>query len=371
MKSLFTIIAVLFFTASLAQDRYVIKGRVIDDSTDLAMEGASVICENTTKGTTTGSLGSFWLEVPAGGHNLVVSYTGYETQIVRVSMQQTAEEIVFRLRRQEKKMEEVVIQASNEVKDGWAKYGARFEDHFLGRSPFAALCSIENKEALRFYYSKKRNRLKVLSDAPLIVTNRALGYRIQYQLDSFFFEDNTLFSLYTGNAYFTELEGTAAEIAEWKKNREAAYFGSRLHFMRCYFDSTLNENGYIIEKMEDGIDGKPAFTVINDPYDTSFCVRIDSSLVEVNLFGKYRITYKEGSMDPTYLKANKYHPSSLYQLSTLELKNGFVITENGFFYEQTEVINSGYWAWKILADQLPYDYWPDEEMNTETEEQRP
>lgn len=365
MKLFFTLLSALFVTATLAQGSYVIKGRVLDDSTDLAMEGASVICENTTKGTTTGSLGSFWLDVPAGGHNLVVSFTGYETQMVRVSMERTEEEIVFRLRRQEKKMEEVVIQASNEVKDGWTKYGARFEDHFLGRTPFAELCSIENKETLHFFYSKKRNRLKVLADEPLIVTNKALGYRIQYQLDSFIFEDNTLFSLYTGNAYFTELEGTAAEKDKWKANREAAYYGSRLHFMRCYFDSTLDENGYIIEKMEEGVGGKPVFTVINNPYDTSFCVRIDSSLVEVNLFGKYRITYKEGSMDAAYLKANKYHPSSLYQLSTLELKNGFVITENGFFYEQTEVINSGYWAWKILADQLPYDYWPEEEMNTE------
>lgn len=362
MKSYFTLLMILFTTLTMAQDRYVIKGRVIDDSTDLAMEGASVICENTTKGTTTGSLGSFWLDVPAGGHNLVVSFTGYETQIIRVSMQNTDEEIVFRLKRQEKKMEEVVIQASNEVKDGWDKYGQRFTDHFLGRTPFAALCSIENKEVLRFYYSKKRNRLKVLADEPIVVTNLALGYRIQYQLDSFIFEDNTLFSLYTGNAYFTELSGTTAELAQWSNRRKEAYLGSRLHFMRCYFDSTLDENGYVIEKMEEGVGGKPIYTLVNNPYDTAISLRMDSSSVEVNLFGKYRVTYKLGSMDPAYLKANKYHPSSMYQLSTLELKNGFVITENGFFYEQTEVINSGYWAWKILADQLPYDYWPEEAL---------
>jgi hypothetical protein len=41
------------------------------------------------------------------------------------------------------------------------------------------------------------------------------------------------------------------------------------------------------------------------------------------------------------------------------LLNGFAITENGYFYEQREVTSGGYWAWKNLADQLPYDYWPD------------
>ena len=30
--------------------------------------------------------------------------------------------------------------------------------------------------------------------------------------------------------------------------------------------------------------------------------------------------------------------------------------ENGYYYDQKDWINQGYWSWKNLADQLPYDY---------------
>ena len=35
-----------------------------------------------------------------------------------------------------------------------------------------------------------------------------------------------------------------------------------------------------------------------------------------------------------------------------------LIEENGYFYDQSEVTNIGYWSWKKLAEVLPYDYLP-------------
>ena len=131
--------------------------------------------------------------------------------------------------------------------------------------------------------------------------------------------------------------------------------------MRCYFDSTLADNGFVIEHIyNDTINAKPKIRSVENPYDSAVYVLVDSVDKEINLFGKYRIVYTLQPMEKEYLVANKYPLSAKEQLSTLELLNGFVITENGFFYEQHEVINSGYWAWKNLADQLPYDYWPEE-----------
>jgi hypothetical protein len=77
------------------------------------------------------------------------------------------------------------------------------------------------------------------------------------------------------------------------------------------------------------------------------------------LVGKYLIEYSGEPMEKSYLQANKYPLSAKEQLSTVDLLDGFVITENGFFYLQKDVVNSGYWAWKNMADQLPYDYWPE------------
>ncbi len=362
MKTILSIILICFSFSVSAQSYFYIKGKVIDDSTRLPMENASVLCQNTTKGTITNKEGEFRLEVPAGGHNLVISYTGFESESVRISSSQdNSNELIIVLKKKENKLEEVVIQASSEVKDGWTKYGSHFSAYFIGSTPFSKQCSIENPEALKFYFSRKRNVLKVKAEEPVVVLNYALGYKIQYQLDSFIYDYGTKFSAYVGVAFYTEMDSTEEQKAIWVQNREKAYLGSRLHFMRCYYDSTLAENGFVIEEIfEDSITGKPKISTLENPYDTAVYVLVDSVDREINLFGKYRIVYTLAPMEKEYLLANKYPPSAKEQLSTLEFLNGFVITENGFFYEQTEVINSGYWAWKNLADQLPYDYWPEE-----------
>jgi hypothetical protein len=361
MKTILSIILALAAITVSAQSSFYIKGKVVDDSTKLPLDGASVLCQNTTKGTVTNKEGEFRMELPAGGHILVVTFTGYETESIRISSaQDNSSELSIQLKKKEKKLEEVVIQATTEVKDGWNKYGQQFRDYFLGTTPNAKQCMITNPDSLHFYFSKKRNRLKVKAEEPVIIFNYALGYKIQYLLDSFVYDYTTKFSTYTGITFYTELDSTAEQKQIWKKNREQAYYGSRLHFMRCYYDSTLNENEYVLEKIDtDSATGKFSFVKLEQPYDTTVYKISDSVDKEVSLFGKYRLTYKQGSMEKEYLIANKYSLTSKYQVSTLEFLNGFVISENGFFYEQTEVINSGYWAWKILGDLLPYDYWPE------------
>ncbi len=362
MKTLYSsILLLLSFTAS-SQSSFFIKGKVMDDSTKLPMEGASVLCQNTTKGTITNKEGEFRMELPAGGHNLYISYTGFESESIRISSSQdNSNELTIYLKKKEKRLEEVVIQASTEVKDGWTKYGKQFRDYFIGTTPFAAQCNIENPTNLKFYFSKKRNRLKVKCEEPVVIMNYALGYKIQYRIDSFIFDYTTKYSAYTGVAFYTPLDSSAEQMQKWKTNREKAYFGSRLHFMRAYFDSTLQDNGFVLEEIfADSISGKLKIKTLENPYDSAVYTLTDSINKEINLFGKYRLVYTLAPMEKDYLIANKYPLTSKEQLSTLEFLNGFVITENGFFYEVTEVINSGYWAWKILADQLPFDYWPEE-----------
>jgi hypothetical protein len=46
------------------------------------------------------------------------------------------------------------------------------------------------------------------------------------------------------------------------------------------------------------------------------------------------------------------------EISAIDIQNGFVIEENGYFYDQSDVTNIGYWSWKKLAELLPYDYIP-------------
>lgn len=366
---LFYITLITIFSAPVfAQTSFYVKGKVFDDSTGLPMEGASVVCQNTTRGTFTDRDGVFGLQLPMGGHNLVASFAGFDAATVRVtSATDNQESLEIRLRKKAKNLEEVVVQATNEVADGWQKHGKEFVAYFLGSTPNTEKCILSNPEALKFYFSKKKNRLKVKAEDPLKIINYALGYNIQYQLDSFIYEYNTKESSYNGTAFYIEMDSSEAQKSIWKTNRQKAYYGSRMHFMRCYYDSTLSLNEYVIKGIEfDSVTKKTITETLDNPYDSSYYGIINGSEKEVLLMGKYLVEYSGEPMERSYLEANKYPVSAKEQLSTLELRDGFIITENGFFYEQKSVVNSGYWAWKNLADQLPYDYWPEE-----TSEEKP
>ncbi|MGB8191181.1 MAG: carboxypeptidase-like regulatory domain-containing protein [Chitinophagaceae bacterium] len=345
----------LAFQSYAQRNEYIVTGKVIDQSSGQPLANASVFCQNTTLGTVSNSEGLFRLQVPNGGYDLVVSYTGFETNSVRISNESAAQPITIELKKQDKTMQEVAVVGSTELADGWAKYGKFFMDNFIGTTPNAALCSLENQSALRFFYSKKRNRLKILTREDLVITNKALGYKIRYQLDSFVFEYNTNISTFSGYPLYEELAGNDTEKLNWNKNREKAYMGSRLHFMRSWYDSTLAEEGFALERITDV---KAATGVaINNLYDSAFYL-VDSADTEISLTGRIRVTYRNELPQAGYLAQYKLPAHMRVQISTLDIADIFVIEENGYFYEQGDVINTGYWAWEKIAEALPYDYWP-------------
>ena len=359
MKLISCMTATLFWSLiAFSQDKYfTVTGKVIDEKTRQPMPNASVFCQNTTIGTTCDSSGSFFLRLTNGGYDLVVSYTGYETKVTRISNGNKENSgLTLELKEQDKSMAEVVVAGSAEVADGWTRYGRFFLNNFIGTTPNADQCIIENKDALKFYFYKKRNKLKVRAKEDLIITNNALGYRIRYQLDSFVYEYNNKVGSYTGYPLFEELTGTQDQQNTWKKNRYRSYLGSRLHFMRSLYDSTLSDEGFDIE-MSDSMDNNQ-FTALKNPYDGKY-YNVDSGDVEINIKGRLRINFRNLVPDKRYLTENNFPPTAKLQISILDISDGFVIEENGYFYEQSEVTNVGYWAWKKLAELLPYDYNPE------------
>lgn len=359
MKSIFCAMLVLIFSQlALSQQAYfIVKGKIIDEKSKQPMAGASVFCQNTTVGTTCDSAGNFFLRLKNGGYDLVVSYTGYETRMSRISNgNEENNAMTIELKEQDKAMSEVVVAGSAEVLDGWDKYGQFFLRNFLGTTPNADQCTLDNKEVLKFYFYKKRNKLKVRAREDLIITNLALGYKIRYQLDSFVYEYNNNIGSYTGYPLFEELPGAPEQQQVWKKNRFRSYIGSRLHFMRSWYDSTLADEGFTIELVDSADNSK--FTKLSDTYNPGIYA-VDSGDVAISLKGRIRISYSGQLPDQKYLTINKFPLSARQQVSALDLTDGFVIEENGYFYEQSEVTNLGYWAWKKLAELLPYDYNPE------------
>jgi hypothetical protein len=357
MKNLMILLlSVTCCTTLLAQEKsFSVLGKVIDAETKLPMAGASAYCQNTTQGTVSNNEGMFYMRLPSGGYDMVVTYTGYEKKVFRISNSQPgADTILVELAKADQSLSEVAVVASTEDPEGLTKYGKFFSENFIGNTHFASQCTIQNPEVLKFYYSKKRNRLKIMAREDLIILNYALGYKIRYQLDSFSYDYSSSITQYTGSPLFQEMDSTEEVKAQWKKNRARTYLGSRMHFMRSFYDSTLAKQGFIVEKLNDDPQSVKGTFITNFYNEQDYLA--DSGDVEINWTGRYRISYGNVLPDKQFLEEYKLPPTTRFQITVLDIASAFVIEKNGYFYEQYDVINTGYWAWKKLAELLPYDY---------------
>ncbi|MGQ0737644.1 MAG: carboxypeptidase-like regulatory domain-containing protein [Bacteroidota bacterium] len=351
--------------------QFVITGTVLDSASKEPLAAASVFCQNTTLGTATNKQGEFSLSLKSGGYDLIFSYTGYQTQTIRVSGNNRLDILMVK---EEKSMGEVVLRNTFEVADGLARYGDFFMSNFIGATPNAARCVLQNPEALKFYFYKRSNRLKVLATEPVKIANHALGYNLHYQLDSFVYYYNSNSSTYRGYCLFTEMEGGDSLKTVRARARKKAYEGSKLHFIRSYYDSTVTEDGWIIDLLDENNDKK--FNKITDVYDSAYynvAVNVKDSIgadsvvhvvpagpeqVEIFYPRKISITYTKKSPEKEYLAKMKLPKGIPYCISYIDIKDWIAITENGYYFEQKDWINQGYWSWKNLGDLLPYDYTP-------------
>jgi len=354
-SSLHYLIFLSLFISPKVFGQFTVSGKVVDSASTEPLYGASVFCQNTTTGTTTNKQGEFSLSLKSGGYELIISFTGYQTREIRITNLDNAP-IQVALVKEEKAMEEVVIRSSNEVMDGWDKYGKFFLENFIGSTPNAAQCALQNPEVVHFYYYKKSEKLKVLATEAIHILNKALGYDLRYQLDSFMYYYKTQVSSYRGYCFFTEMNGNFSEQKAWSENRKKAYYGSKLNFMRSYYDSSLSDDNFEIAMLDETNDKK--FDPVQNPYDTTYYGVYDSTNeVEVSYPRKLSVTYKK-KPEPEYLQKFKLPKNVGAEISYIDLLDAIVIKENGYFYDQKNWINQGYWSWKNLADLLPYDYIP-------------
>jgi CarboxypepD_reg-like domain len=350
-----TILLIFSSLSIIAKAQFNVSGVILDSASREPLAAASVFCQNTTLGTTSNKQGEFSLSLESGGYDLIFSYTGYKTQTIRVSDNNKLEVLLIK---EDKSLGEVLLKNSFEVADGWAKYGDFFTKNFIGATPNADQCVLTNPEVLKFLFYKRTNRLKVLATDALQITNKALGYTMRYQLDSFVYFYNTNINSYRGYCLFSEMEGSDSLKKIWSANRSKAYFGSKLQFMRSYYDSTLTEDGWIIDMLNEDNDKK--FSKITNPYDTTYYGGMDSTMqIEIWYPRKISITYTKKGPEPEYLKKMGLPKSVPYPISYIDIKDWIAITENGYYYDQKDWVNQGYWSWKNLGDLLPYDYLPD------------
>jgi hypothetical protein len=361
MRIFFTVLICVFYSSLFAQGSFTVTGKIVDKATQAPLQAASVFAQNTTFGTTTDAAGNFRLKLPSGGYDLAVTFTGYETESIRITTASADEQpMTITLRAKDKAMEAVAIIGSNEVKDGWEKYGSFFLEHFIGKTAFSSQCTLVNKEVLKFYFSKRKNRLKVLATAPIEIKNDALGYTIKYTLDSFMYEYGTQLSLYTGYPLFEEMEPeSAGRKAIWAQNRQLAYNGSILHFMRSLHGKSLKEDGFQIQFLIKNGDTENAIEIKN--YYGALQYAKDDSTQTVQIMPNQlnlAVLYTKEKPDTAYLAQADADAPKNFQFSFLTFTpdNTLIIEQNGYYYDQNDIAINSYWTWEKVGDMLPYDY---------------
>lgn len=391
----------LFFFLCLANSglaQKLLKGVVLDAEKNTPVPKASVFLNNTSVGTTADNEGAFSFWLPAGRYELIVSSVGYATHNRSINTADAADFLTVKLTLKAPDLEAVIIEPFE--KDGWEKWGRWFTDNFIGTSALGRDCRIVNPEVIKFRNSKKSNTLTAVALAPLQIENKALGYRITYQLENFRYDFKQRYLLYAGYPFFEPLQGSDRRQRKWEVAREEAYQGSMLQFMRALYRNRLAEEGFEVRRLvkmpnaekqrvqavykasvradANGVlvsavnrDSTAYYNHILSQEDykpllgkellsgDSIAYAVDTTTAGLHFSDYLLITYKHRSLPAEYKQA--FPKSGEAMTSELSLINGrpVEVFSNGAYYNPEDLLSSGYWGWwEKIGTMLPFDYKP-------------
>lgn len=358
----------LFLIATELRAQSLVQGVVSSVDNGEPLPSASVFLANTTKGTTTDDKGRFQISnLPSGRFDLVVSYVGYETLVFQIHTD-SLKFYRIGLTPLANQLAEVKVKAQRGP--DWEANLLFFRQNFIGQSPVAAQCKLINPEVLWFDDNPADLRLTAGAREPLLIENQALGYRIKYQLKSFVFDSRQKAVTYLGYPVLEDLPArNARQKKRWLANRQKAYLGSTMHFMRALHQRTLAEDGFLVQRMIEKTD-----TVRSRPKTARYLIRDTlqyAQILDLGLSTTVRsrlqfqdllqVTYLRETEDPGYLKMQRpFGPppkASGTQTSVVHLQDSFIeIEANGNYYEPLGILVEGYWSWEKIAELLPLDY---------------
>jgi len=383
-----------------------IRGRVVNASGGEPIPGSSVFINNSSRGMVSDRQGEFELnDIPVGKHDLIVSSIGYETSVFSFDAGQLPLQLKIEMQVKVRELENVTVEPS--VEEGWDKWGRLFTDNFVGNIPNGLHCKIKNQKAIRFRYYKKSNRVTAFADEPVILENKALGYKISYQLEDFEVNFKSGATLFAGYPFFEEMEKNKKK---WERNREKAYQGSMMHFMRSLYQDKFASEGFEVRRMvrvpniekervkkkylpslnnrtitinsgsvsvnrsdslrEDSVDYYDRVMQQKDYTEIYGRELLTADSLVVQTDGNYKVifftdylyvTFKKETEDREYLLFHHERRSPTFQRSYIWLTNlnPIAIDANGSYYPPQEIFSMSYWGWEEkIANMLPLDYQP-------------
>ena len=357
LASSFALICVLTsgLTAQSIAQLSTFQGTLVDADTGVPLQDAHVFIASSLLGTVTDRNGQFLLKnVPPGAHRLYASMVGYESStqdtLVRANH---VYELTIRLQSTAVPLEEVVVNARKARR--WQRRLIKFQRLFLGETENSKLTTIVNPEVLSF--KSRFGNLSATASAPLIIENRALGYRIHYYLKEFDHYGNTI--KYDGEPSYQELvPADSIEAALWEEERGRTFFGSQRHFFLSLIAGRTKEEGfeiwrrYSLESNSGRFGVNPSSLLEPGPTPLEHMLTFNGVLEIV-----YTGEHEDEAFRRWQRMADWRRPGP--QRSFMELNHGpTLVDQTGEVIDPYGIVVYGYYAFERIADQCPKEYRP-------------
>ncbi|RYD71806.1 MAG: carboxypeptidase-like regulatory domain-containing protein [Sphingobacteriales bacterium] len=367
MKTLSVYIIYFFFSFSAGYAQHTLKGKILNAYTDKPIAGVSVYFNNTSIGTLSNEEGLFTIANAIEGE-LIISSVGFERIVYKTHKESLGKKtFTFKLQPKETVLQDVMIMPDATRQ----KYLNLFKENFLGITEEADMSRITNLAAVYFVKpSNDKHGIIALSDTPLTIINRKLGYRVSFDLVQFYLNEKDGRTSFYGYTRYNEM----ADKKKYIKNRKRVYYGSSLHFYRALIGNVLQPEGYDIYRIrEDTMKQQPgAVQVEVKKMDIAFTTKatdIISFDTATGLFfakwgPKLMVQYNRKPAGKDYLAHKRFLTGSLPNgfRSYLHLQADSLGIDNyGILLNPMDVFYSGYWIYEKAANLLPFNYYPDKE----------
>lgn len=371
----------------LGYSQVVLQGRIVNGDDDQPISGASIYLNNTSIGSSADEAGRFSFSIrQPGNYEVVVSSVGFEPLVfmLQVGKDKLAKRLV-KMKPVSNVLDEVVIEADPGA--GWRLWGRVFEEAFIGTGRYARSCKILNKEDIYFEYDKERRLLQAFARKPIVIENRALGYKINYLLHDFHIDNRRKTHFYAGYPHFVKIDTGK----KFERRRERAYKNSLMHFIRSLYNNNTIEEGFEVryvvkspnkekarvkriskEQKDYPDDSLSYYREVMKQEDSLSHLAPDlltaDSVVNVDDDGNkwfssahdLQIVGTKANEDPLFVTQQlNRRRGTQHPVSMLHFKPGsrVVIDANGNFYSAHDLLIGDYWGWASrISNMVPLDY---------------
>ncbi|WP_243349964.1 carboxypeptidase-like regulatory domain-containing protein [Parabacteroides sp. FAFU027] len=275
-----TLLLFLFFINQITHCQNILTGTILDETTKIPIDYASVYISGTTIGAYTDAKGHFSLKDVTFPCQLVVSHVAYNVN-TNIINENSPKEITIYIREKTRLLNEVQV-ADKSMRD---KNIREFKLAFLGDDYWGSHAILRNDSVLIFSHRTdtvrrssdsmdfvKQRKYKsigensqwsadsstiitctpvfsVQSKAPLMIELPLLGYTVFVDLVRFSLKKHKYWEDCDSWSYcrFSQYSGTTPrQQRKFESNREKVYYNSVKHFFHSLFFDRLKENGYLI-----------------------------------------------------------------------------------------------------------------------------